>query len=243
MRAFAYDRPSSEVAAIRAASMLAQLPLVQGRAPVEYLAGGTTLVDLMKLDVMRPAKVVDLGAIAGAHDAISVSSDGVRLGAMVKMSAAADHPEIVKTYPVISQSLQQAASATTSQHGDARRQCASADAVPVFSRYVLDRLQQARSRFGLRRDGRFKPTACDPWRQSRLHRDLSRRLCPKSDCARCDGYRHRLFRRQNHSVRRPASIAGRNAKRGDCSRAGRSHHRLQCASRALDAALALSQDP
>src|SRR6202161_2969149 len=84
MRAFAYDRPSSEVAAIRAASMLAQLPEIQGRAPVEYLAGGTPLVDLMKLDVMRPAKVVDLGALAGAHDAISVSPDGVRLGAMVK---------------------------------------------------------------------------------------------------------------------------------------------------------------
>ena len=61
-----------------------QLPEIQGRAPVEYLAGGTTLVDLMKLDVMRPAKVVDLGALAGAHDAISVSPDGVRLGAMVK---------------------------------------------------------------------------------------------------------------------------------------------------------------
>jgi xanthine dehydrogenase YagS FAD-binding subunit len=111
MRAFAYDRPSSEVAAIRAASMLAQFPEIQGRAPVEYLAGGTTLIDLMKLDVMRPAKVVDLGALAGTHDAISVSPDGVRLGAMVKMSAAADHPEIVKTYPVISQSLQLAASA------------------------------------------------------------------------------------------------------------------------------------
>ena len=111
MRAFVYDRASSEAAAIRAASMLAQLPLVQGRAPVEYLAGGTTLVDLMKLDVMRPAKVVDLGGLASAHDAISLSPDGVRLGAMVKMSAAADHPEIVKTYPVISQSLQLAASA------------------------------------------------------------------------------------------------------------------------------------
>src|ERR1700735_567463 len=110
MRAFAYDRASSEATAIRAASMLAQLPLVQGRAPLEYLAGGTTLIDLMKLDVMRPAKVVDLGALAGAHDAIAVSPDGVRLGAMVKMSAAADHPEIVKTYPVISQSLQLAAS-------------------------------------------------------------------------------------------------------------------------------------
>ena len=96
MRAFVYDRASSEVTAIRAVSMLAQLPLVQGRAPVEYLAGGTTLIDLMKLDVMRPAKVVDLGALASAHDSISLSPDGVRLGAMVKMSAAADHPEIVK---------------------------------------------------------------------------------------------------------------------------------------------------
>jgi xanthine dehydrogenase YagS FAD-binding subunit len=111
MRAFAYDRASSEVTAIRAASMVALLPLVQGRAPVEYLAGGTTLIDLMKLDVMRPAKVVDLGALAGTHDAISVSPDGVRLGAMVKMAAAADHPEIVKTYLVISQSLRLAASA------------------------------------------------------------------------------------------------------------------------------------
>jgi xanthine dehydrogenase YagS FAD-binding subunit len=111
MRPFMYDRASSEVTAIRAASMLAQLPEIQGRAPVEYLAGGTTLIDLMKLDVMRPAKVVDLGALAGSHDAMSASSDGLRLGAMVKMSAAADHPDIVKNYPVISQSLQLAASA------------------------------------------------------------------------------------------------------------------------------------
>jgi xanthine dehydrogenase YagS FAD-binding subunit len=111
MRGFAYERAPSEVAAIQAASRLAGLPSVQGRAPVEYLAGGTTLIDLMKLDVMRPAKVVDLGALAGAHDAISVSSEGVRLGAMVRMATAADHPEIVKNYPVISQSLRLAASA------------------------------------------------------------------------------------------------------------------------------------
>jgi xanthine dehydrogenase YagS FAD-binding subunit len=111
MRAFVYDRASSEATAIRAASMLAELPSAQGREQVEYLAGGTTLIDLMKLDVMRPAKVVDLGALAGTHDGISVSPGGVRLGAMVKMAVAADHPEIVKTYPVISQSLRLAASA------------------------------------------------------------------------------------------------------------------------------------
>ena len=166
MRAFAYDRAPSDVAAIQAASMLAQLPPIQGRAPVEYLAGGTTLVDLMKLDVMRPAKVVDLGALAGAHDAISVSPDGVRLGAMVKMATAADHPEIVKTYPVICAKLAARRERPTSQHGDARRQCAAADPVPVFSRYVLERLQQAGSRLRLRRDRWCQSTACDPWRQS-----------------------------------------------------------------------------
>jgi xanthine dehydrogenase YagS FAD-binding subunit len=111
MRAFVYDRASNDTAAIRAAAMLAQAPAEQGRAPVEYLAGGTTLVDLMKLDVMRPAKVVDLGALAGAHDSIIVSPEGVKLGAMVKMAAAAAHPDIVKGYPVIAQSLQLAASA------------------------------------------------------------------------------------------------------------------------------------
>ena len=141
MRAFAYDRAPSDVAAIQAVSMVAPLPLVQGRAPVEYLAGGTTLVDLMKLDVMQPAKVVDLGALAGAHDAITVSPDGVRLGAMVKMATAADHPEIVKTYPVIAQSLRTRRKRPTSQHGDAGRQCFAADPVPVFPQFVLERLQ------------------------------------------------------------------------------------------------------
>ena len=46
MRAFVYDRASNDAAAIYAASVLAQSPEVQGRPPVEYLAGGTTLVDL-----------------------------------------------------------------------------------------------------------------------------------------------------------------------------------------------------
>ena len=133
MRAFAYDRPSSEVAAIRAASMLAQLPEIQGRAPVEYLAGGTTLVDLMKLDVMRPAKVVDLGALAGAHDAISVSLDGLRLGAMVKMSAAADHPDIVKTYPVISQSLQLAGARNFATWRRSAAMCCNGHAARIFA--------------------------------------------------------------------------------------------------------------
>jgi xanthine dehydrogenase YagS FAD-binding subunit len=127
----------------------------------------------MKLEVMRPAKVVDLGALAGAHDAISVSPDGVRLGAMVKIAAAADHPEIIKSYPVISQSLRLAASAQLRNMATLGGNVLQRTRCPYFRDPSLACVQQARSRFGLRRNGRFKPPACNPWRQPRLRRDLS----------------------------------------------------------------------
>src|ERR1700727_1164794 len=143
MRAFAYERPSSEIAAVRAASALAQLPLVNGRAPVEYLAGGTTLVDLMKLDVMRPARVVDLGAIAGAHDA---SQHHPTACGLALWSRCRPRPTIRRSSKIIL-SLPKACSRrrarTASQYGDAWRQPAAADSVSVFSRYVLGRLRQA----------------------------------------------------------------------------------------------------
>jgi xanthine dehydrogenase YagS FAD-binding subunit len=77
-----------------------------------YLAGGTTLVDLMKLDVMRPERLIDIN---GLHDSrygrVEFSQNGLRLGALVRMADAADHPEVQHHYPVIAQSLQLAASA------------------------------------------------------------------------------------------------------------------------------------
>jgi xanthine dehydrogenase YagS FAD-binding subunit len=106
MRAFAYERPQSLAGAI-------QMGLGTGRgatdAPVQFLAGGTTLIDLMKLDVIRPLKVVDLGALS-RMDAIEVQPTGLRLGALAKMATVASHPEIRVRYPVISQSLELAAS-------------------------------------------------------------------------------------------------------------------------------------
>src|SRR3954447_13132670 len=81
-------------------------------APVQYLAGGTTLLDLMKLDVMRPQQVIDVNALerTGAG-AIDMTANQLRLGAMSRMSAVADHAEIKRDFPVISQSLSLAASA------------------------------------------------------------------------------------------------------------------------------------
>lgn len=75
-----------------------------------YLAGGTTLLDLMKLDVMRPEQLVDIKALSDLSD-ITEGSQGLRLGALASMSAAARYPAIVRNYPVISQSLLLAASA------------------------------------------------------------------------------------------------------------------------------------
>ncbi len=111
MRAFLYDRATSADLATRVVAAYTDATSVQGRVPAEYLAGGTTLLDLMKLDVMQPARVVDVTPLDGRHGTITVTDQGLRLGALVKMSAAADHPEIVARYPVLAQSLTLAASA------------------------------------------------------------------------------------------------------------------------------------
>jgi xanthine dehydrogenase YagS FAD-binding subunit len=74
------------------------------------LAGGTQLMDLMKLGVLAPDKLIDINGLAPAHARIELDDDGLHLGALVRMSEAAEHPEIVREYPVIAQSLAMAAS-------------------------------------------------------------------------------------------------------------------------------------
>jgi xanthine dehydrogenase YagS FAD-binding subunit len=100
MRAFVYDRVEDLPAAVRAGN-------VDGTA---FLAGGTTLLDLMKLDVMRPQRVIDINDLAKAHGRIEASESGLYLGAFAHMSEAADHPAVRRDYPVIAQSLDLAAS-------------------------------------------------------------------------------------------------------------------------------------
>ncbi len=105
MRPFVYERVGDWAAATQAAGRL-------GSAPASYLAGGTTLVDLMRLEVMRPERVIDINAL---HDSrygrIEFGQNGLRLGALVRMADAADHPGVQRHCPVIAQALQLAASA------------------------------------------------------------------------------------------------------------------------------------
>jgi xanthine dehydrogenase YagS FAD-binding subunit len=108
MRPFAYERVGDLAAAARAGRDTGQ---GQAEAPTQYLAGGTTLIDLMKLDVLTPRRVVDLGALADRYSAIEAGADGLRLGAFVRMATVADDAAVRRGYPMVAQALQLAASA------------------------------------------------------------------------------------------------------------------------------------
>jgi xanthine dehydrogenase YagS FAD-binding subunit len=110
MRSFSYQRVADPAAAMQAlaAAAIGNDPLTQATA--QPLAGGTTLIDLMKLDVMRPRTVVDINPLASQWSAIELSADHLRLGAMARMSDVADHPDVQRQYPVIAQALKLAAS-------------------------------------------------------------------------------------------------------------------------------------
>jgi xanthine dehydrogenase YagS FAD-binding subunit len=104
-----FERVDSPAAAVRAGAATQAASVLQN--PAQYLAGGTTLLDLMKLDVMRPQTVVDINAIeTTALGKIEASRNGLRLGALVRMADAAEHPAILRDCPVIAQSLKLAAS-------------------------------------------------------------------------------------------------------------------------------------
>ncbi len=75
----------------------------------KFVAGGTTLVDLLRLEVETPDRLVDVNALPLARiDAMP--GGGVRIGALVRNSDLANDPTIRKRYPVISEALLSGAS-------------------------------------------------------------------------------------------------------------------------------------
>jgi xanthine dehydrogenase YagS FAD-binding subunit len=109
MRPFEYQRIDDPLMAVQTSrgAMPGTPPTL---APAQFLAGGTTLLDLMKLDVMRPEQVLDITGMRDAYAGITVTPHALRLGALAHMSEVADHPEVRKHYPAIAQSLYLAAS-------------------------------------------------------------------------------------------------------------------------------------
>src|SRR5580658_3357144 len=101
MRPFTYERAESPAGAAKAA---AETP------GAKFLAGGTNLLDLMKLEIERPTHLIDVGRLPLAE--IEDAADGgLRIGAMVTNSAAAADRRVRTRYPVLTQALVAGASA------------------------------------------------------------------------------------------------------------------------------------
>jgi len=94
VKPFTYVRPADTSAAIAAAA---------GTGDARFLAGGTTLIDLMRLEVMTPAALVDLGRLP--LSAIERHGDGLRIGAMARNSDVATHAQVTERYPLLAQAL------------------------------------------------------------------------------------------------------------------------------------------
>src|SRR5262249_55992613 len=79
-------------------------------ADVRFVAGGTTLLDLMKLNVETRARVVDINRLP--LDKIEATPDGgLKIGATVRNSDLANDPTVKRDYAVLSQAILSGASA------------------------------------------------------------------------------------------------------------------------------------
>jgi len=101
----------------------------QQDADVRFIAGGTTLLDLMKLDVEVPRQVVDINRLP-LDQVEPVSGGGLKIGALARNSDVAEHATVKRDYAVLSQALLSGASpqlrnmATTAGNLLQRTRCA-----------------------------------------------------------------------------------------------------------------------
>jgi xanthine dehydrogenase YagS FAD-binding subunit len=98
---FALSRAGSPA---QASQQAASSKTAQQGAQVRYVAGGTTLIDLMKLDVETPSRVIDINRLELART--ERQPDGsLRIGAMVRNADLAHDPNVERDYAVLSQAL------------------------------------------------------------------------------------------------------------------------------------------
>jgi xanthine dehydrogenase YagS FAD-binding subunit len=98
------EDPSSAIAAASKAKS------AQQGADVRFIAGGTTLIDLMKLNVETPAQLIDVNRLP--FDAVEATPEGgLKIGATVRNSDLAHHPTVERSYSVLSQAILAGASA------------------------------------------------------------------------------------------------------------------------------------
>ncbi|SFP80756.1 FAD binding domain-containing protein [Tranquillimonas alkanivorans] len=93
MRPFDYIRADAPATATKEAG-----------AGARYIAGGTNLLDLMKLEVMTPERLVDITRL-DLRDVERTPEGGLKIGALVTNSDLAAHPDVRRDYPVLSRAL------------------------------------------------------------------------------------------------------------------------------------------
>ncbi len=120
MKTFTYERAKSPAEAAAAAAR------IKG---ARFIAGGTNLLDLMKLEIETPAHLIDVNGLA--LDKIEVTKDGgLRIGALVRNTDLAAHENVRREYPLLSRALLAGASgqlrnkATTAGNLLQRTRCA-----------------------------------------------------------------------------------------------------------------------
>nr|WP_312232324.1 xanthine dehydrogenase family protein subunit M [Pseudomonas sp.] len=98
MTPFAYSKPAAIDEAVRLAGPNSL-----------FIAGGTNLVDLMKENLVRPKRLIDINALP-LRDVTATADGGLRIGALVGNAELAWHPEIERRYPLLAQALLSGAS-------------------------------------------------------------------------------------------------------------------------------------
>ena len=97
---FQYTRASDVADAVRE---------IANDPTAKFVAGGTNLIDLMKIDVERPTKVIDINRLP-LKQVEGIQGGGLRIGALVRNSDLAYHPLIEQRYPVLASAVMAGAS-------------------------------------------------------------------------------------------------------------------------------------
>ena len=94
---------------VRANSVADAVSLIANNPSAKFIAGGTNLVDLMKMDVEQPSNLIDISRLA-LDQVEDTAEGGLRIGALVRNSDLAYHPVVEARYPVLSSAIRAGAS-------------------------------------------------------------------------------------------------------------------------------------
>lgn len=122
MRSFSYTKAGDVTGAVAD---------IDSKDKAKFIAGGTNLLDLMKIDVMTPGHLVDITQLA--LDKIEENEEGgLRLGALVTNADTAYHEEVEKRYPLLSHAIRQVLRRSCATWLPTVATCCSARVVIIF---------------------------------------------------------------------------------------------------------------